>query len=79
MILMTFNSLRHYTKILTIDFFVGGNYQITEKLLTKPTLTSAELFWGRVLSSNDFYLSGSISKYFTCMNRISPVGFILNS
>jgi hypothetical protein len=79
MILMTFNSLRHYTKILTIDFVGGGNYQITEKLLTKPTLTSAELFWGRVLSSNDFYLSGSISKYFTCMNRISPVGFILNS
>jgi hypothetical protein len=76
---MTFNSFRQFTKILTIDYFGGGNYKLTEKLLTKPTLSSAELIWGRVRSNTDFYLSGRISKYFTCMNALSPVGFILNS
>ncbi len=77
---MTYNTFRSFLKILTIDYVGGGNYQFTEKLLTKPTLTPSELFWGRVKSTSDFYLSGTRSSYFTCMN-VAPgkVGFILNS
>jgi hypothetical protein len=80
MILMTFNSVRHYTKILTIDYVGGGIYNLAEKLLTRPTLTSSELFWGKVLSSSNFFISGRISNYYSCMNVGSlKVGFILNS
>jgi hypothetical protein len=79
MVVMVYNSNRNFLKILTIDYIGGGNYEFTEKLLIKPTLSSTELSWGRVKSFNDFYVSGKLSSYFHCMNVGSSVGFILNS